>query len=175
MMTPDFIDLIRTRRSVRKFTGEPISGEQIALLKETALRAPTSRNFQPWEFVFVTDRDLLEKLSKCKPHGAAFLAGAPLGVVVCADETKSDVWVEDTSIASIMLQFTAQSLGLGSCWLQVRKRKHADGTPSEDAVRDLLDLPATIRVLSIIGIGRPAEHPAPIPANALLNERISDR
>lgn len=173
-MKSDFIDLIRARRSVRKFTEVPLSNEQIDLFKETALRAPTSRNFRPWEFVFVTDSDLLAKLSGCKPHGAAFLAGAPLGVVVCADETKSDVWVEDGSIASIMLQFTAQSLGLGSCWLQVRKRNHADGSSSEDAVRALLNLPEATRVLSIIGIGHPAELPEPISADALLNDRTTD-
>lgn len=173
-MTTDFIELIRTRRSVRKFTDEPVSAEQIELLKETALRSPTSRNFRPWQFVFVTDRKRLKTLSECKPHGAAFLAGAALGIVVCADETKSDVWVEDCSIASIMLQFTAQSLGLGSCWLQVRNRQHDNETSSEESIRTLLNLPNNIRVLSIIGIGHPAEHPQTLAADSLPTDRITD-
>lgn len=172
-MTTSFIDLTRTRRSIRKFTKQTVSEDQIQLLQETALRSPTSRNFRPWQFLFVTDRALLTKLSGCKPHGAAFLADAPLGVVVCADETKSDVWVEDCSIASIMLQFTAQSLGLGSCWLQVRKRKHAGGASSEEYIRSLLNLPDNIRVLSIIGIGHPDEAPEPLPADTLLTDRIT--
>ena len=171
-MATEFIKLIRNRRSIRKFTSERVSAEHIDLLKETALRAPSSRNFQPLEFVFVTDREVLTKLSACKPHGATFLAGAPLGIVVCADETKSDVWVEDGAIASIMLQFTAQSLGLGSCWLQVRKRKTADGADSEHYIRELLGLPSTIRVLSIIGIGHPDETKEPIPDDRLLKTRV---
>lgn len=171
-MTNDFIEMVRNRRSVRKFTDEPLMAEEIDLLKETALRSPTSRNFRPWEFVFVTDRELLRNLSECKPHGTAFLAEAPLGVVVCADETKSDVWIEDCSIASNLLQFTAQSLGLGSCWLQVRKRTHSNGQSSEAFIRDLFNLPENIRVLSVIGIGHPAEQPDPLPAESLPANKI---
>lgn len=167
--------MIRARRSVRKFTDDPVADEHIALLKETALRSPTSRNFRPWSFVFVTDRTLLAELSECKPHGAAFLAGVPLGIVVCGDETQSDVWIEDGSIASILLQFAAQSLGLGSCWVQVRNRQHNDDLSSEEFIRTLLDLPPTTRVLSVIGIGHPAEHPEPIDHSTLPDEKISDR
>ena len=130
-----FIEQIRTRRSVRTFTGAPLDPGHVGLLKETALRAPTSRNLRPWAFVFVEDPEKLDALSRCKPHGAAFLAGAALGIVVCADEAQSDVWVEDGSVASILLQFAAQSLGLGSCWLQVRQRKTAAGAHAEDHVR----------------------------------------
>lgn len=172
-MTPDFIELIRKRRSIRRFTDTPVSPEQIDLLKETALRAPTSRNFRPWEFVFVTDRDLLLKLSECKPHGAAFLAQAPLGIVVYADETKSDVWIEDCSIASIMLQLSAQALGLGSCWIQVRNRQHTDSESSEEYIRDLLDLPDNVRILSVLAIGHPAENPESLPADPGLNPKIN--
>ncbi len=174
-MSTDFIKRVRARRSIRQFMDEPVTEEQIGLLKETALRSPTSRNFRPWKFVFVTDRALLAKLSECKPHGAAFLAGAPLGVVVCGDETESDVWVEDCSIASILLQFTAQSLGLGSCWVQVRQRQHDSDRSSEEFIRALLDLPPATRVLSLIGIGRPAEHPEPIDGSTLPVDKISDR
>lgn len=174
-MSSDLIELIRTRRSVRKFTTEPVTEEQIELLKETALRSPTSRNFRPWRFVFVTDRELLTTLSECKPHGASLLAGAPLGVVVCANEAESDVWVEDCSIASILLQLTAQSLDLGSCWVQIRKRNHDETQSSEDYIRSRLDLPSTIRVLSVIGIGHPAEHPEPIDRNTLPVEKLVGR
>lgn len=149
-----------------------LSSEAIELLRETALRAPTSRNFNPWEFVFVQDRDMLERLSRCKPHGAAFLAGAALGIVVCADESKSDVWVEDCSIAGAMLQFAAQSVSLGSCWLQVRKRKTTEGRSSEAYIRDVLKMPENIRVLAVIGIGHPAETPVPKAADELLQDRI---
>lgn len=171
-MTSDFIELIRKRRNIRQFTAEPLTGAEIELLKETALRAPSSRNLNPWEFIFVTSREMLQQLSECKPHGAGFMAGAALGVVVCADETQSDVWVEDCSIAAIMLQFAAQSLGLGSCWLQVRKRQRSDETASEEYIRNRIGLPAHLRVLCIIGIGRPAEILPPVPAESLLHDRV---
>lgn len=166
------IELLRQRRSVRRFENRPIEPEKIALLKEAVLRSPSSRNFDPWEFIFVDDKRLLDKLSKSKPHGAAFLKGAALGIVVCAEEAKSDVWVEDCSIASILAQLTAQSLGLGNCWVQIRKRFYEEGTPSEDYIREVLNIPDTICVESIIGIGYPAEHPEPIPAEELKSDRI---
>lgn len=152
-----FDELIKKRRSIRRFTAEPIPQRQIQRLAEAALRAPTSRSLNPWEFIFVTDRQLLAQLSTAKPHGASFLAGAPLGVVVCGNPQISDVWVEDAAIASIFLHLAATSLGLGSCWIQIRKRKTKDQAWSESYVAELLQIPASLRVESIIAIGYPAE------------------
>ena len=166
------IDLLRKRRSVRRFEDRAIEPEKIELLKEAVLRSPSSRNFDPWEFIFVEDKPLLESLSKSKPHGASFLKDAALGIVVCADEAKCDVWVEDCSIASILAQLTAQSLGLGSCWIQIRKRFYEEGMSSEAYIRHILKIPDTIRVLSIIAVGYPAEQPEPISREALKDDKI---
>ena len=108
------IELLRTRRSVRRYKPLPLSAAARAILEEAALRSPTSRNREVWEFVFVDDPVLLKGLAAAKPHGGAFVGDAPLAVVVCGDETRSDVWVEDCSIACILLQVTAHDLGLGS-------------------------------------------------------------
>ena len=161
------IELIRKRRSIRSFTGQPLEKEQVALLVETLLRAPTSRNANPCEFVLVDDMELLAKLSTAKLNGSGFLKGGALAVVVCADETKSDVWVEDCSIAAILLQMTAQSLGLGSCWAQIRQRQHNTQITSEQFMQELLGLPSQIRVEAIIGIGHPAEKRSPLASNQL--------
>lgn len=166
------IELMRKRRSIRSFTGQPLENEQVALLVETLLRAPTSRNINPWEFVLVDDADLLAKLSTAKLHGSGFLKGAALAVVVCADETKSDVWVEDCSIAAILLQMTAQSLGLGSCWAQIRQREHDKQTTAEQCVQELLGLPPQIRVEAIIGIGYPAEKRTPLASSQLQYAKV---
>ena len=117
-----FLSLIEKRRSIRRYLPWPVEKEKIDVLIEAALRAPSSRGFNPWEFIFVTDRDLLKTLSTTKKHGSSFLRNATLGIVVCADEKKSDVWVEDASIASIFIHLAAESIGLGSCWIQIRKR-----------------------------------------------------
>ena len=112
------IELLRNRRSIRKYTDKSIEPEKIELLKEAVLRSPSSRNFDPWEYIFVDERELLKQLALCKQHGAKFLEGAALGIVICADGQKSDVWIEDCSIASILVQMVAQSIDLGSCWIQ---------------------------------------------------------
>lgn len=161
------IELLRLRRSMRKFQEAALSTDIVAILREALLRSPTSRNLRPCRFIFVDDRDMLTKLSLCKPHGAAFLAGAVLGVVVLGDNEVSDTWIEDCSIAAILLQTTAQSLHLGSCWLQVRNRRYSDTVTSEAYVQELLGIPQHIKVASIIGLGYPAETKEPIPAEHL--------
>ena len=93
-------------------------------------------------------------------------------VVVCADATRSDVWVEDCAIASIIVQMTALSLGLGSCWVQIRKRNHDGSRSAEEYIRELLGLPGHITVESIIGIGHPGETKRPVPADALQHEKV---
>ena len=167
-----FIELIRKRRSIRRFKQKEIEPEKIELLIEAALRSPSSRSLNPWEFIVVTDKELLEKLSKAKEHGSAFLKGAPLGIVVCADPERCDVWVEDCSIASIFIQLAAESIGLGSCWIQIRKRMHNDSKTAEEYVRELLGIPDRMRVESIIAIGYPDEKKPPHPRESLQYEKV---
>ncbi len=161
------IELLRKRRSIRKYTGEAVSRQAQELLVEALLRSPSSRNINPWEFVVVDDRELLAKLSMAKEHGSAFLKQAALGIVVCADSTKSDVWIEDCSIASVLVQTVALSLGLGSCWIQIRNRRHDARTTAETYIRGLLGLPEQITVESIISIGHPDEARQPLAADKL--------
>lgn len=166
------IELLRKRRSIRVYRTEPLDRGEIDLLIEALLRSPSSRNINPWEFVVVDDRDILTKLSLAKQHGSDFLRDAAVGIVVCADGTKSDVWVEDCSIASILAQMTALSLGLGSCWIQIRNRQHDRNTTSEEYIRELLGLPEHIRVESIISIGRPDETRGPLSAKSLQYDKV---
>jgi len=151
------LELLRKRRSTRKFKESEVEKDKIDKLVKSVLLSPSSRNIRPWEFIVVTDKDVIQKLSKSKEHGSAFLKGAPLSIVVIADTDKSDVWVEDTSIASILIQMEAESLGLGSCWVQIRKRQYNAQKSSEEYVRNVLDIPESYSVESIIGIGYPDE------------------
>lgn len=166
------LDILRNRRSIRKYTNKEIEPEKIELLREAALRAPTSRGIMPWRFVFVTDKALLEKLSRAKKSGSGFLKCAGLGVVVCADENESDVWIEDCSIASIILQLAGQSYGLGSCWIQIRNRMYSDDISSEEYIRRILGLSKTMRVESIISLGYPGEEKSPIQKEDLDYRKI---
>ena len=151
------LEILRRRRSIRHYTSQPIAPETMDLLKEAVLRSPSSRGLDPWEFIFVTDRTLLQTLSKAKPHGAHFLGEAALSVVVLGNENKSDTWIEDCAIASIILQLACESLGLGSCWVQIRLRPHDQEKSAEERVREILDIPPHLRVESILSIGYPAK------------------
>jgi len=151
------LELMRKRRSIRKFKNDRIAQTTIDDLKEAVLRSPSSRGNRPWKFFFVQDAGVITKLSRCKESGSAFLKDASLAVVVCGDETVSDVWIEDCSIAAIILHLAAESLGLGSCWIQVRNRRQNAETTSGDYVRNILGIDRPLRVLAIIAIGLPDE------------------
>jgi len=166
------IEILRSRRSIRKYEKKAIDNTSLEILKEALLRCPSSRGINPWVFIFVDETKLLRELAKVKEHGSSFLKDAALGIVVCGDETKSDVWVEDCSIASIVVQLAAQSLGLGSCWIQIRKRPHSQDMTAEEYVQKLLGIPGHLRVESVISIGYPAETKKSIPHESLEFEKI---
>ncbi len=166
------LDILRERRSIRRYKDRKIESEKIELLMEAALRSPSSRGINPWRFVFVTDKATLEVLSIAKESGSGFLKGASLGVVICAVQGESDVWVEDCSIAAIILQLEGCSLGLGSCWIQVRKRMHSSNLSSEDYVKQVLGLPENYHVESMIAFGYPDEEKEPVPKDQLEYEKI---
>ncbi len=166
------LELLRKRRSIRKYTPEKIDRDTVELLIEAALRAPSSRGINPWEFLLIDDPHIIEQLSLAKQHGSSFLKNAPLVIVVCADSTKSDVWIEDCSIAAIIIQLTALSLGLGSCWAQIRNRQHYDEKTAEIFVQELLGLPEQIKVECILGIGHPAEEKQPVAPVELERDKV---
>lgn len=153
--------LLKQRRSIRKYKEQEIEPAKISQLLKGALLAPSSRGFSPWEFITVTDKQILQQLALAKQAGSAFLKQAPLAIVVLADPRVSDVWIEDASIATILIQMVAESLDLGSCWVQIRERKHSEAVSSEDYVRRVLNIPEEIKVEAIVSIGYPEETKAP--------------
>jgi len=166
------IEILRSRRSIRKYLDKPVESEKIALLKEAVLRSPSSKNINPWEFIFIDDPEMIGKLKHCKPHGAVPLQTAPLAVVICTDVNKNDVWIEDCSIASIILQLMAQSLQLGSCWIQIRNRKYDLTITSEGYLQELLAIPSHYNILDIITIGYPQKERAGKPDSELQYDKI---
>ena len=167
-----FASLIKQRRSTRKFTEEPLTPEQVEAILKAGLMAPSSKRSNPWQFIVVEDKDMLQKLAHCKNGGSAFLEGCSLAVVVCADVMASDVWVEDASVASIYMQLQAEDLGLGSCWCQIRNRVTEDERDSNDYVRFLLQIPYQLDVLSIIGFGHKDQVRKPFDESHLQWEKI---
>lgn len=152
----DFKEIVQRRRSIRRFTEQPVDEQQLNTILRAALMSPTGHSARGWQFVVVGERDTLDQLAATKSAGADFLKEAPVAIVVAYDATASDVWVEDASIAAVTMQYQATELGLGSCWSQIRLRTDADGHSASEAVKSLLSLPETWEVECIIAFGYPA-------------------
>ena len=95
-----------------------------------------------------------------------------IAIVVLADPLASDVWIEDASIASILIQLQAEDLGLGSCWIQVRERYTATGMPADEYIHGVLDIPLQLQVLSIIAVGHKGMERKPFDESKLLWEKV---
>ncbi len=168
----DFHELLRVRRSTRKYTDEDIAAEDVKTIMEAALMSPSSKRSLSWEFVLVEDKDMLARLATCKEHGAKPVAGAKLAIVVLGDPMKSDVWVEDASIATTIIQLQAEELGIGSCWVQIRNRFSENGESAEDNVRELLNIPLPMQVLAIVALGHKDEAKAPFDLEKAAWEKV---
>jgi len=155
-------NIIFQRTSVRKYTSETVSPEQIETLLKAGMAAPSARNIQPWEFVVIQDRDSLNKISEFGSF-AHMLKEAPLAIVVCADTDKEmpaqagkHYWVQDCSAATQNIMLQATEMGLGSVWI---------GTyPKEEMYKplaQLLELPENIIAVTTISIGHPTEEATP--------------
>ncbi|MEZ4599202.1 MAG: nitroreductase family protein [Syntrophotaleaceae bacterium] len=166
------LSLLQKRRSIRCFEPRPVEQEKVDILVEALLRSPSSKRRNPWEFVVVTDPEILSGLAGAKPKGGDFLNSSPLAIVICADPEKCDVWIEDCSIAAIILQLAAEDLGLGSCWSQIRLRPTEAGGRASDYIRDLLNLPSGFEVEAVVGIGYPGEEKKAHPRSSLEFEKI---
>lgn len=171
-MENNFHDLIVNRRSIRRYADRPIDANDVRLIMEAALMAPTSKSSRSWQFVLVEDPEMLERLSHCKPAGQTSLTRCPLAVVVAADPTLSDPWIEDASVAATYIQLQAEALGLGSCWVQVRGRFDAAGVPAEEIVQEALGMPDTMPVECIITIGYKDEERKPQNLEKLQWEKV---
>lgn len=167
------LNLLLNRRSIRKFTAEPVAETDLQKILQAGLLSPSGRSKTPWEFVVVQDKNTLEALGKCRHPQQGFLPDAPMAIAVLGDTTATDVWIEDCSIAMTMLQLEAQTLGLGSCWVQIRNRMAQGETQtSNDYVKELLSVPAQYDVLAILAIGHPDETKAPYELDALHYEKV---
>lgn len=167
-----FSELLKKRRSTRKFTDQKLSEDQVVELMRGALMSPSSKRSNPWQFIIVDDQAKIERLAQCKENGSQLLAGAPLAIAVVADPLISDVWIEDCSITALILQLQAEDLGLGSCWIQVRERFDSAGVPSDEVVRSILNIPLQMQVEAIIAVGYKAAERRPFDEDKLQWEKL---
>lgn len=167
-----FYELVKNRRSIRKYTDQPVEKEEIDSILKSALMSPASKRTNGWEFIVVDNRETLQQLSTCRELGSKFVAGAPMAIVVCASPEKSDVWFEDAAISALIIQLAAADLGLGSCWVQVYKRMHTETETAGEYVRSLLNIPDNLEVLNMVTLGYKDEERKPYDEEKLSYEKI---
>lgn len=168
----DLLETMQNRRSVRKYTQEPIGEDNIEKILQAGLLSASSRGFRPWEFILVQNRETLDAMAACRDGAANMLKGATAAIVVIADAEKLDVWIEDCSIAMANMHLMADSLGIGSCWIQGRLRIAAEGGSSEDYLRKLLGFPENFKLEAILSLGMPQSHPKAYELDSLRTEKV---
>lgn len=167
------LDLLMKRRSIRKFTGQEVTEEQVNQVLQAALLSPTSRGLQSWEFIVVRDREVLQRLGNCRQPKQGLLPETPVAIVVLGNPDVIDVWVEDGSIAMSNMWLEATDMGLGSCWVQIRNRlSNQNNMPSGDYIKQLLHIPAPYQVLAVLALGYPAEKKQPLSLEQLPYNKI---
>jgi len=156
----ELIELMRTRRSVRVYTGETVPEEKVTKVLQAGLLAVSGKAVRPWEFIVVRDKEMIGKLSECRPGVTKTIAGADVAIVVVADAEKTPLWVEDCSAAMANMYLMAEDQGIGGCWIHCRERETPDGGSTEQYLQGLLGFPEGYRVLSMFVMGVPEIHPA---------------
>lgn len=155
-----FLDLAKKRRSIRKFTDENVSDEDLKYILECALLSPTGRGVDCKKYIVVRDKNMLKKLSVYKASGARFIENANLAIVVITNKDIAiTTYEQDACITASYIQLAVSDLNLGSCWGNVLEQKNEDGKLGHMVIRSLLDIPENYNVECVIGIGHIDESP----------------
>ncbi len=159
-MNEKFPELVKNRRSIRKFSGEHIPDEIIEKILEAAAYAPSSWGGHPVEFIVIRDRETMKELARCKAMGAGPLAHGDAAIVPIIDRRNLELWVEDAAVASTYILLAAEYYGVGACWIHMKDRKGHTRT-AEDDIRSLLGIPQYYGILNAVSLGMKAKPAVP--------------
>lgn len=163
----DFQELLRTRRSIRRFDPRPIPAEAIDRLIAATLTAPSSRNSRSTHLLVVDRPELIARMAAMRDYGSAFMKEAPLVLLVLGDTTATDLWEVNAAISATLLQLACVDEGLASCWVHVagrpRLKAEPDGEQAADYLRSFLPIPAGCEPLCAVAIGYSTFRPAELP------------
>ncbi len=161
----DFRELAFGRRSVRKFEDRRVDTHLIHQLLDIVFTAPSSKNSRTTRITVTEDKGVLEAISKMRSRGSSFVKDAPLAFIIMGDDSQTDLWRENCAISATVLQFAAESLGLGSCWVHVNGRPHNEDEPqgmtAEDYLREHFPCLPPFPIMCAVAVGYPAEKPKP--------------
>jgi len=150
----DLLEAIFTRRSIRKYSGEEVTRDEIQTILKAAMFAPSANNQQPWQFLIIDDKDIMDKIIQIHPY-AKMLSGASYAVLICGDESlelSKGYWAVDCAAATQNLLLAAHGIGLGAVWLGVHPREER-----KSGIKKLFNLPDHIQPFALVSIGKPGE------------------
>ena len=162
-----FLELCQRRRSIRKYTNQPVEREKLDYMLRCALMAPSGKRLNPWEFVVITDTATIRAMAPCKEYGAGMLETAMAAIVVAVDEQKSTTALFDGAIAAEHLLLAAEEQGLGACWCHIVGRENA-----EKMVKQLAGVPENLTVMCVVTVGYKDEERKNYDLDKLLYEKI---
>ncbi len=154
----DFFDVVYGRRSIRKFTDRPLDAQQIETILKAAMAAPSANNYQPWEIIVVTERQMLKRLGAVRP-AVSMTADAACSFAICGDKSRKR-WVQDTSALTENMLLAIHAMGLGGVWCAVIDSTY-NGKDCEQEIKQLLNIPKNLGVLCLVSCGYPAESREP--------------
>ena len=162
-----FLELCQRRRSIRKYTNQPVEREKLDYMLRCALMAPSGKRLNPWEFVVITDTATIRAMAPCKEYGAGMLETAMAAIVVAVDEQKSTTALFDGAIAAEHLLLAAEEQGLGACWCHIVGRENA-----EKMVKQLAGVPENLTVICVVTVGYKDEERKNYDLDKLLYEKM---
>ncbi len=170
-------ELLKKRRSVRRFEHKRVPREVLEGLLKATLTAPSSKNTRSTRFMVIEDAQILTKVAQMRDFGSALLADAPCAILVCGDSSATDLWLDNAAISATILQLVAEEAGLGSCWVHVNGRprwskernsgselsyaENSDAETATDYLRKFLPLPKEWNPLCAVALGYPLEPSKP--------------
>jgi nitroreductase len=154
----ELFEVVRERRSIRSYRGDPVDDELIERILRAAMAAPSAGNEQPWEFLIIREKETLRRISSAHPY-AEMVQHAPVAILVCGNLNRvrhQDYWVQDLAAATENMLLAIHALGLGSVWVGIYPRE-----PRVAEIRSVLSLPERIVPFALLPIGHPGEHKSP--------------
>lgn len=167
----DLLEIMKNRRSIRKYNDKDISEENLEKILQAALLSPTAKGIKSWDFIVIKDKKTLELLSECKV-GAKFVKDANVAIAVLGDMNKTNTWIEDCSIAMSNMHLMASFLNVGSCWIQIRERTNENGIDSEIYAKKILKFPDNYRLLALLVLGETEEKLKPNEITETLKSKV---
>lgn len=160
-------EILKLRRSTRKFLPRKVEHEKLEAIAEAALQAPSSRNTRSTRLIVVQDPEQLAQVAGMRDYGSAFMKDAPAAIIVAGDRDASDLWLDNCAITATTLQLAVVDEGLASCWVHVNDRPclkdQPDGRKADDYLRSFLPIPENYGILCVVALGYSDFKPAPLP------------